>query len=213
MSLIKIMIDPGHGGTDSGAIGNPIIEKDFNLLIANKVISKLKEYDCTVFYTRNSDKYVSLDERVKLSNNNKCDCFISIHCNSSVKIATGFESFSYTGTSSLQNNVHSEIIKVIGLKDRGKKKANFYVLKHTKAKAILLELGFIINKNDCDVLNSKIDLIVNAIVQGIVKEYDIKQKNGKYIVQLGVFNDKSNALELVNNLKKDGYDAIIKASV
>ena len=76
-----------------------------------------------------------------------------------------------------------------------------------------LELGFINNKNDCVVLNSKIDLIVNAIVQGIVKEYDIKQKNGKYTVQLGVFNSKANAQALANELKSKGYDAIIKASV
>ena len=210
---MKIFIDAGHGGTDSGAIGKTIIEKDFNLLIANKVISKLKEYDCNVLSSRTTDKYISLEERVNLSNKNNCDCFISIHCNSSVNIATGFESYSFTGTSSLQNNVHNEIIKVIGLKDRGKKKANFYVLKHTKAKAILLELGFINNKNDCDVLNSKIDLIVNAIVQGIVKEYNLKQKNGKYTVQLGVFNDKANAQKLVDKLKNEGYDAIIKASV
>lgn len=210
---MKIFIDAGHGGTDSGAIGNPIIEKDFNLLVANKVISKLKNYNCEVYHSRTTDKYVSLDDRVNLSNKNKCDCFISIHCNSSVNIATGFESYSFTGSSSLQNNVHNEIIKVIGLKDRGKKKANFYVLKHTKAKAILLELGFINNKNDCDVLNSKIDLIVNAIVQGIVKEYDIKQKNGKYTVQIGVFNIKANAQALVNELKAKGYDPIIKASV
>lgn len=211
--MIKVFIDAGHGGTDSGAIGNPIIEKDFNLLIANKVISKLKNYNCEVYHSRTTDKYVSLDDRVILSNKNNCDCFISIHCNSSVNIATGFESYSFTGSSSLQNNVHNEIIKVIGLKDRGKKKANFYVLKHTKAKAILLELGFINNKNDCDVLNSKIDLIANAIVQGIVKEYDIKQKNGKYTIQLGVFNNKANAQALVNELKAKGYSPIIKASV
>ena len=210
---MKILIDAGHGGTDSGAIGSSIMEKDFNLLIANKVIGKLEDYECSVLYTRTTDKYMSLDERVNLSNKNNCDCFISIHCNSSVNIATGFESYSFTGTSSLQNNVHNEIIKVIGLKDRGKKKANFYVLKHTKAKAILLELGFINNKNDCAVLNSKIDLIVNAIVQGIVKEYDIKQKSGKYTVQLGVFNEKANAQALANELKAKGYNPIIKASV
>ena len=210
---MKIFIDAGHGGTDSGAIGNPIIEKDFNLLIANKVISKLKDYECIVLSSRTTDKYISLDERVELSNNNKCDCFISIHCNSSVSIATGFESFSFTGTSSLQNSVHNEIMKVIGLKDRGKKKANFYVLKHTKAKALLLELGFINNKNDCDVLNSKIDLIANAIVQGIVKEYNIKQNKAKYTVQVGVFNNKSNAEALANELKAKGYNPIIKASV
>ena len=83
---MKIFIDAGHGGNDSGAIGNPIIEKDFNLLIANKVISKLKDYDCIVLSSRTTDKYVSLDERVELSNKNKCDCFISIHCNSSVNL-------------------------------------------------------------------------------------------------------------------------------
>ena len=210
---MKLIIDCGHGGTDSGAIGLDYNEKDYNLEIGKMLIDKLKEYDCIPLITRDKDVYLSLSDRVEISNKNNCDVFISIHCNSYLDSkSNGFESFSYTGNSSLQKSIHTELTKVLPLKDRGMKKANFYVLKHTKAKAVLLELGFISNKNDSTILYENKSKIVNAIVNGIVKEYNLKSKS-QYTVQLGVFNNKDNAEKLVNELKEKGYKCIIKASV
>lgn len=210
---MNIFIDAGHGGTDSGAIGINIIEKDYTLLIANKVINKLSSYNCNVGYTRNNDKYVSLSDRCIKSNNFNSDVFVSIHCNHVADpSANGFESFSYQGNTELQKIIHNEVISVLSIKDREMKKANFYVLKNTKAKAVLLELAFISNKNDSKVLNNNVDKIANAIVNGIVKYCRLKPKN-QFSVQVGVFNNKSNAEKLAKELKEKGYDCIIKASV
>lgn len=214
----KIFIDPGHGGTDSGALGINIIEKEFNLLICNKVIEKLKGYECEVFYSRNNDKYVSLEERVLMSNGKNCDVFISIHCNSADSPkATGFESYSYTGNSTLQNNIHKEVIKNLPLKDRGKKQANFYVIKNTKAKAVLMELGFINNVNDCTVLNTNIENIVNGIVRGIVIECGLSPVTTTrelYRVCVGSYTVKENADNMLRQLEKEGYKPfIVKATI
>ena len=214
----NIFIDCGHGGKDSGAIGIDIKEKDYTLLIGTKVINELKNYNCNVFYSRINDKTVSLEERCKLSNSNNCDIFISIHCNSfGDNSANGFETFSYGGNSSLQNNIHNEIIKAIPIYDRGKKKSNFYVLKHTKAKAVLLELGFITNAKDSILLNNRVDDYVNAIVQGIIKELGLTPQTTTreiYRVCVGSYTIKENADNMMQQLEKDGYKPFItKATI
>lgn len=213
----KIFIDPGHGGTDPGAIGH-IIEKEFNLLIAKNVIEKLKEYSCEVYTSRTTDTTVSLGDRVALSNKNKCDVFVSIHCNSAEsKAATGFESFSYTGNSTLQKNVHNEIMKGLKLKDRGMKSSNFYVLKNTSSKAILIELGFVNNAEDCRVLKSSVSKIVDGIVRGIVKELGLSHTTSTrevYRVCVGSYTIKENADNMKRQLEKEGYKVdIYKATI
>ena len=214
----KIYVDAGHGGSDSGAVGTDFLEKDFNLKISNKVIEKLKLYNCKVFYTRQEDKTVSLSDRTNNSNNNKCDIFISIQCNSASSVATGFESFSYNGNSELQDILHDEIIKVLPLKDRGKKSnKNYYVLKNTTAKAIILELGFINNPSDSKILMENEENICNAIVRGIVKYFGlapISTTREVYRVCVGSYTVKENAQNMLNNLTKDGYTGFItKATI
>lgn len=208
-----MFIDAGHGGIDSGAIGINIIEKEFNLLISTKVAEKIKGYDCDVKCSRNSDKSVTLEERCKLSNEFGSDIFVSIHCNSFTNPnATGFESFVYKGTSTLQNNVHNEIAKEIKLVDRGKKTNSLYVLKHTKARAVLLELGFISNSVDSNVLSTNVDKIVNSIVRGIVLELGltpISTTRDMYRVCVGSYSVKENADNMMKQLEKDGYKPFI----
>ncbi len=90
-----VVIDPGHGGKDPGAIGKMgTKEKDLNLLIAKKLKKYLKKFGLDVILTRDSDVFLSLGERTKIANDNKADIFISIHCNSAPKknsYACGFE--------------------------------------------------------------------------------------------------------------------------
>ncbi|MEO0089092.1 MAG: N-acetylmuramoyl-L-alanine amidase, partial [candidate division WOR-3 bacterium] len=90
-----VVIDPGHGGKDPGAIGKMgTKEKDLNLLIARKLKKYLEKLGLDVILTRNSDVFLSLSERAKIANDNKADIFISIHCNSAPKknsYASGFE--------------------------------------------------------------------------------------------------------------------------
>ena len=86
-------------------------EKDYNLLIGERVINYLKNYDVKVVTTRESDEFISLEKRVDISNKNKCDLFISIHCNAHTNNeSNGFETYTYTGNSDLQKLTHKNIL-------------------------------------------------------------------------------------------------------
>ncbi len=91
-----VVIDPGHGGREPGAIGRQVMEKDIALAISLKVGAYIKEHieDVEVIFTRETDIFVPLHERARIANENKADLFISIHCNSATsRIAEGTETF------------------------------------------------------------------------------------------------------------------------
>ncbi|MCX5702535.1 MAG: N-acetylmuramoyl-L-alanine amidase [Candidatus Omnitrophica bacterium] len=89
----KVVIDPGHGGNDPGAIGRTgLREKDVNLDIAKRLSSLLRAEGIEVVMTRNSDSFIPLSRRVEIANNSAADLFISVHANSNrVKSLNGFE--------------------------------------------------------------------------------------------------------------------------
>ena len=90
----KVVIDAGHGGSDPGAIGvDNYNEKDATLSISKKVVELLKKQGLEVKLTRDSDKYISLQERCNIANNYGADCFVAIHCNAFNGKAKGLESF------------------------------------------------------------------------------------------------------------------------
>jgi N-acetylmuramoyl-L-alanine amidase len=96
LGVRRIVLDPGHGGKDTGAIGTTgAYEKDINLAIARRLQKLLQERtDCKVVLTRNSDRFISLEERTAIANTQKADLFISIHSNSSKdKSSTGIETY------------------------------------------------------------------------------------------------------------------------
>lgn len=173
---MRICIDVGHGGIDSGAVGNGLKEKDITLKIALKVRDLLKDV-CEVVMTREVDKYVSLQERCDIANNNKADYFISIHVNSAGKIkATGFESyvsrFASQKSKELGKKIHDSLAQFYtskGFVDRGFKEAGFYVLNNTKMPAIVIENLFINNPNEAKYLSDEsfINDLSNAIVTAL----------------------------------------------
>src|SRR5690625_4889183 len=124
--MVKLYLDVGHGGSDSGAVGNGLKEKDLTLQISTKINSLLGEYDgITVKMSRSTDKTLSLRERTNEANKWDADILTSIHINAGG--GTGFESFIYNGnvysnTSKYRGVIHNEIIKVINVRDRGKKR-------------------------------------------------------------------------------------------
>src|SRR5699024_3353619 len=151
---VKIFIDPGHGGSDPGASGHGLKEKDITLDIATKLANQLKRYrNVDIKMSRTNDQTVSLYERSKMANDWGADYFISIHNNSCCG-ATGFESYIHNGNrgtkdaENKQNIIHDQIVKDIDTRDRGKKSANFHVLRETNMSAILLEYLFISTKSD-----------------------------------------------------------------
>lgn len=230
--MARIVLDAGHGGQDSGAVGNGLKEKDLTLAIVKHIGRMLGEYEgVEVHYTRTDDRFLELSERAEIANRLKADYFISVHINAGG--GTGFESYIFNNTKdaktiAYQNVIHQEILKAIGnVTDRGKKRANYAVLRETKMPAILTENLFIDNAKDAAKLKSEQFLLQIAYghVQGIVKAFGLKKKaqpkptpsqpqqktsdKKLYRVQVGTFADRKNAERLAEELKKKGYPAII----
>lgn len=167
----RVVIDAGHGGSDCGAIRNGINEKDITLDVSKKVEALLKKQGYQVTMTRTNDIYVSLADRVAISEKNAPDIFVSIHVNSSTRPEiTGIETHYYHQESlNLAQTVHSSLASKIKSNNRGLFKSKFYVINHTTSPAILVEIGFISNDNERAQLVSekrKQDT-ANAIVEGI----------------------------------------------
>lgn len=223
---MKIVIDPGHGGSDPGAVANGLKEKDITLDISLKLYNLLKKYDVQTILTRTDDRDVTLTQRANIANTENADFFISIHINAGG--GTGFESFRHPNasdrTTSIQTIIHREVanfFKSKGFADRGIKTANYAVLRETKMPAVLLENLFIDNTRDAAFLREETNRqdIAQAICNGIVQAFALKpvqqqvvqpvQTQTIYRVQVGTFTVKANAEKLANELRAKGYEAIV----
>lgn len=155
----KFCTDPGHGGSDSGAVGFGDYEKTFNLQIGNYINSHFAADGAYTKMTRSSDVYVSLQGRCDIANNWGATRFVSTHCNAfSDPSANGTETYCYTYGSSysfdLRNKTNPELVSHMGTYNRGVKTADFYVLHYTSMPAILGEVAFITNSADNNKLSS-----------------------------------------------------------
>ena len=178
-----ITIDPGHGGSDSGAIGpNGYTEKEGAFVISQKVASILNQSGAKVVMTRDSDVDVygpnasarnELQARVDVGNNANSDIFVSIHCNAFVNpAANGTQTF-YYGSSyqgqRLAQSIQEKMIEANGLRDRGISTCNFYVVKHSYMPAVLIETAFITNYDEEALLSDDEwqTIMAKAIAEGI----------------------------------------------
>ncbi len=174
--MSKIFIDSGHGGRDPGATSKGIKEKDITLDVGLLLGQMLEKKGFKVAYTRTNDSFVSLSDRASKSNRFGSDIFISIHCNAFTSPkAKGVETFYYYKTTKkgqqLASRFQNSIVQNnLSTANRGIKKGNFYVLRRTKATAVLLELGFITNDMDRKILLNKKKEFAEAIFKGL-KEY------------------------------------------
>lgn len=178
------VVDPGHGGADSGAhdgqetaYGDYInsYEKYINLDISLLLASELRKLGATVYLTRDKDVTVDLGARAPIANKVKADYFISVHFNSHQNVsAEGVEVFTHTNKVNadvLAKNVLAGIIAESGAKNRGVKKANFKVLRDCNSPSILIEYGFISNVKEeklCSDNNYRARL-VRGTINGIIK--------------------------------------------
>lgn len=192
--MVNIFIDPGHGGTDTGASGYGLLEKDVTLKIALKLRDILND-DYTghaIKMSRTTDKAVSLRERTNMANAWGADYLQSIHINAGG--GTGFESYIYNGsfsgkkrTDQLRNTIHQKIVAQTGFSDRGKKEANFHMLRESSMASSLTENGFIDHQGDATKLKKDafLDKIAQGHAQGLAKALDLKKKGSpgkqKYI--------------------------------
>lgn len=163
--MSKIYIDPGHGGKDAGAIGiNGKYEATVNLNVAKYLKKELERNGQTVKMCRTTNITKELSERTTEANNWGADIYCSIHCNAAeYESANGTETYVYKRGSKAEqiaDKVHAQLMLALDTANRciqtinGKKvnvvkEANFYVLRKTVMPAILVELGFITNKEDC----------------------------------------------------------------
>ncbi len=147
-----IMIDPGHGGEDPGAVGCGLEEKNVNLETSLNLRQLLQDNGFDVIMTREEDVYLTLASRTDYANAQRVDRFVAIHTNASSPPSTGVETFCYYTASTfsfdLRDKIQNEMLSIWQLRDRGVKTAGFYVLKHTVMPATLSELAFINNCTD-----------------------------------------------------------------
>ena len=154
----KIVIDPGHGGDDPGAVVtfSEKHEADHTLTTALLLKKELENLGATVILTRESDKSVSLENRAQLSNREKANAFISLHFDSGPNSnASGTTGYYFTSTSeNLAQTVNKYIARNLTLKSQGTKFQNFLVLRENKQPSILLELGYLNNPDDNKLIES-----------------------------------------------------------
>lgn len=202
---IVLVIDPGHGGKDPGKPKNSTKykhEKDLNLLISKKFGDYIEKYmdNVTVLYTRSTDVFVSLEERVDFANRQQADYFISIHCNSNKSrfihgTKTHIHSHNFKTSKALALRIEQEFKNkagrlskgVMSSKDRG---YNLFVVQYSKMPSVLVETGFMTNANEEKYLNSVHgqDILASALFRAfrdfVTKKHAKELRNKYYRVQI-----------------------------
>ncbi|MGD6991575.1 SH3 domain-containing protein [Sutcliffiella horikoshii] len=146
-----IVIDPGHGGRDVGAIGaQGTFEKDLTLRTSLLLQDKLKAAGATVYMTRMSDTSVPLQSRPQMANYHGADAFLSIHYDSiDDSSVTGTTTYYYgSSDKDLADSVHSSLVQFTNLRDREVRQENYLVLRESMQPSLLLELGYISNRGE-----------------------------------------------------------------
>lgn len=225
--MVKIYIDAGHGGSDPGSSGYGLQEKNVTLDIAKRIRTYLnKNYTGhTIKMSRTTDKTVSLAARTNEANRWGADFFLSVHINAGG--GTGYEDYIHNSLSNTSQTaryrtiIHDTIIKEVKVRDRGKKKANFAVLRTSAMSAVLTENMFIDTKADANKLKSQLFLnkLAKAHGDGIAKAFKLKKKtsskpstnSGKetfYRVVAGSYKNRKNAEAQMAKLKAAGIKGV-----
>ena len=219
----KVFLGVGHGGTDSGAIGNGFREKDLNLSIALACNETLVNHGVAVMMSRTKDENDTISDEIKECNNFKPDLAVDIHNNAGG--GDGAECFYHHSGGKgkvLAENILAEIVKT-GQNSRGTKtrvnssgKDYYAFIRETTAPAVIVECAFIDNSTDIQILNNvdKQTAMGIAIAKGILRTLGIPFINTKtiYRVQVGAYELKNNAIITQNILQSYGFNAIIVES-
>lgn len=221
---MRLYLDPGHGGSDPGAQGNGLLEKNIALDIALKIRSILtSQYEnVQVKMSRTEDTTKSLSERTNEANAWGADYYLSIHCNAFNGTARGYEDYIHSSlsdsstTAKYQDIIHAEVLKLNQLQDRGKKKANFHVLRESAMPALLSENGFIDHVQDAELMkqSSWRQNVAQGHVNGLAKAFNLKRKQQEepgavYKVIAGAFRSRDNADERVTFIRAKGIESFV----
>ena len=176
----SVVIDPGHGEPDPGAIGIGGIRETDVVLEVSKIVKKLlSEKGVKVRLTRKNEVDLDLPPRVSFANNTDADIFVSIHANASKgkrRDINGLETFYFRGWRGrlLAKKIQKQILRVSpGSPDRGVKQGRFYVIKNTRMPAVLVEIGFLTGRLDSRRLKKIVHRkrIAYAISKGILEYF------------------------------------------
>ena len=240
-----VVLDPGHGGDGSltkyGATGNGLREKDLVLTVARHTREHLlKNFYCKVVMTRDSDVDVSFEDRADIARKAKADILHSFHFNGYHDAgANGFETFIYSGsllseTKAYQHTIHNSIyayLKGFGIRDRGKKSANFAILRLPPTPCILTEYCFLTNPREAEIMKRSgvISRLGIHTAEGIASAIGLQEKTTEeeppkpptpeppkppidededifYRVIVGSYNNRGNADRMLGEAKRKGFD-------
>lgn len=173
-----IVLDPGHGGTDTGALSNTedVYEKEVTLATAKTIKAALEAEGSTVILTRETDTTEELAEVVTLSNTTQADVFISLHYDSSENSneATGTTTYYYyEAYANLAEAINHQLAVTLPLANRGVEYGNFQVLRENRQPALLLELGYMNTDSDLVTFNtaSYREKVAQALVDGLTEYF------------------------------------------
>jgi N-acetylmuramoyl-L-alanine amidase len=173
---VVVVIDPGHGGRDPGAVGiNGLQEKQVIFPISLRVAELLEEQGVTVVLTRRNDSTLDLQTRVDIAERARGTLFVSIHANAismSRPDVNGVETYYASGTGRrLAAAIQASMLAATGMNDRGVKQARFFVLRRTSMPAALVEVGFVTGAADAPLLADSAwrETAANAIARGILQ--------------------------------------------
>ncbi len=213
----KVVIDAGHGGAEPGAVYQGRREKNDTLRLALAVGQILSENGVDVAYTRVTDVYQSPFEKAQMANNWGADFFVSLHRNAMpvAGTASGTESLIYGmggEAETMAANINDELRKT-GWNDLGIiERPGLIVLRRTEMPAVLVETGFIDNEADNRFFDENFDRTAQAIADGILATIREEEKAPEYYqVQVGAFEERQAANQLLNQLLEEGYPAFLVA--
>ncbi len=210
----RIILDPGHGGSDPGATYNGRQEKDDALGLAMAVGQLLQNAGFDVEYTRTTDVYDTPFEKATIANNAGGDLFVSFHRNSSPvpNMYNGVQTLVYNDQglkAELARNINQNLV-ALGFEDKGVvERPNLVVLKRTKMPAVLIEAGFINSDIDNHLYDEHFEETAQAIADAIIDTLDnqgIRATNqDEYSIQVGAFRNQQLAGNLALQLKNQGF--------
>src|SRR5216110_2547711 len=174
-TFTTVVVDAGHGGKDSGAYRRyGPAEKIFALDVAQRLNRKLRKSQLKTVMTRDSDVFIELNDRVAMENAQKNAIFVSIHFNDSRRRGVrGFETYYHSGASfDLANSIQGKLMMIPRSKNGGVHTANFRVLRLASCPAVLVECGYLSNRNDgSQARDSEYrELLADRIAEAIVEQ-------------------------------------------
>jgi N-acetylmuramoyl-L-alanine amidase len=170
-----VVIDPGHGGKDPGAIGiGGLQEKQVILPISKQIAAILEKEGIKVVMTRDSDYFVDLAPRVAIAERANADVFVSIHANSmglNRPDVNGLETYYFSSGQRLAQIIHRNILQRVTIRDRGVRRARFYVLRKSSMPSVLVEVGYMTGREDNPRLRTAAyqTQMAEAIARGILQ--------------------------------------------